>query len=154
MAPPHKNTNSSFQECYLIGPKLSRWDQVEDLDTGRLSLIVQMGPKFKHIDIYILIRRSQREISSHIQRECEDEQWEIWRCWAWWLEWCDHKLRNVSSHQNQEEARNKNSPLQLPEGAQLFWDLNWGQDADFNAVSFSATKFVVVCYSSNVKLTQ
>lgn len=36
----------------------------------------------------------------------------IWRCWPWRLWWCCQKTRNSCSHQELEEAKNRQTPSQ------------------------------------------
>lgn len=58
-------------------------------------------------------------------------------------------MRNVSSHQKLGEARNEIlDSLKREHGPAEV------TDADFNSVLFLVTKFVIICYSSHMKLTQ
>lgn len=73
--------------------------------------------------------------------------------WRWSRERCNHKPRNGISHQNLQGV---DSPLEPPKESVPWWQLDftllelWGDEL----LLFYVTPFVVICYSSYIKLVQ
>lgn len=78
---------------------------------GRLSWIIQMGPKCYWMYPYMMEAEREREYTNtETESQMKTRQRDIWRCWPWRLESCGHKPRKSSSYRKLKEARSGFSP--------------------------------------------
>lgn len=57
-------------------------DVIKNLEVGRLSWFIHLGPKCNHMCSY------KREAEQYTQQKVKTEQKEVWGCWPSKLQWC------------------------------------------------------------------